>query len=64
MRELFDAGDTVVAAVTFHARGRDSGAELTQDEAHTWVFRDGKVVSFEWGRDLAAALDAAGLGKD
>ena len=64
VRELFDAGDTVVAAVTFHARGRDSGAELTQDEAHTWVFRDGKVVSFEWGRDLAAALDAAGLGKD
>jgi ketosteroid isomerase-like protein len=58
---LFDAGAAVVASVTFHARGRDSGAELTQDEAHTWTFRDGKVISFEWGRDLSAALEAVGL---
>ncbi|MBN1527589.1 MAG: nuclear transport factor 2 family protein [Thermoleophilaceae bacterium] len=61
VRELFDAGDAVVASVTFHARGRDSGAELAQDEAHTWTFRNGRVVSFEWGRDLPAALDAVGL---
>jgi ketosteroid isomerase-like protein len=61
LRELFDAGDAVVASITFHARGRDSGAELTQDEAHTWTFRDGKVISFEWGRDLPAAKAAVGL---
>ena len=61
LNEVFAAGDVVVAAVTFHARGRDSGAELTQDEAHTWRFRQGKVISFEWGRDLRAALEAAGL---
>ena len=61
VQDVFDAGDVVVASVTFHARGRDSGAELTQDEAHTWTFRDGKVISFEWGRDLNAALKAAGL---
>jgi ketosteroid isomerase-like protein len=61
LNEVFAAGDVVVAAVTFHARGRDSGAELTQDEAHTWIFREGKVISFEWGRDLRAAREAAGL---
>ena len=61
LQDVFDAGDVVVASVTFHARGRDSGAELTQDEAHTWAFRDGKVISFEWGRDLHAALEAVGM---
>ena len=61
LHDLFEAGDIVVASVTFYARGRDSGAELTQDEAHTWIFRDGRVISFEWGRDLPAALEAAGF---
>jgi ketosteroid isomerase-like protein len=61
LHELFDAGDAVVAFVTFHARGRDSGVEVTQDEAHTWTFRDGKVVAFEWSRDRRAALEAVGL---
>jgi ketosteroid isomerase-like protein len=63
LNEVFDAGDAVVAFVTFRARGRDSGAELTQDEAHTWTFRDGKVISFEWCRDLRGALEAVGLGE-
>jgi ketosteroid isomerase-like protein len=57
----FDAGERVVAQVNFHARGAASGAELRQDEAHTWTFREGKVVRFEWSRDLAAALEAVGL---
>jgi hypothetical protein len=34
---------------------------VTQEEAHTWTFRDGKVISFEWGRDLPAVLKAVGL---
>jgi ketosteroid isomerase-like protein len=61
LHELFDAGDTVVASVSFCTRGRGSATEVTQEEAHTWTVRDGKVIRFEWGRDLAAALDAAGL---
>lgn len=59
LRELFDRGDTVVAAVSRHA-GRPSSSEI-QEEAHTWTFRDGKVVRFERGGDLEAALEAAGL---
>jgi ketosteroid isomerase-like protein len=61
LHRVFDAGDRVVAEVTFHARGTASGAELRQDEAHTWTFRDGRLVRFEWSRDLDDALEAVGL---
>jgi ketosteroid isomerase-like protein len=61
LKRLFAAGDSVVADVTFYGRGTASGAELKQAEAHTWTFGDGKVVRFEWGRDLTAALNAVGL---
>jgi ketosteroid isomerase-like protein len=61
VHELFDREDAVVAAVTFSAGIRGSGAELIQEEAHTWTFRDGRIVRFEWGRDLSAALEAARL---
>ena len=60
VHELFDAGDSVVARVTFRARSR-SGHELAQEEAHTWTVREGRIVRFEWGRDLGAALEAVGL---
>ncbi len=59
LRELFDLGDTVVAAVSRHA-GRPSSSEI-QEEAHTWTFRDGKVVRFERGGNLEATLETAGL---
>src|ERR1700676_1594106 len=36
LREVFDAGDSVVVAVKFRARGRSSGVEVVQDECHTW----------------------------
>jgi ketosteroid isomerase-like protein len=61
LHELFDCGDTVVAAVTFFTRGRGSDREVIHDEAHTWTLRDGRIARFEWGRDLRAALEAAGL---
>jgi ketosteroid isomerase-like protein len=59
LHELFDGGDTVVAAVSRHA-GRPSSSEI-QEEAHTWTFRDGKVVRFERSPNLDAALAAAGV---
>jgi ketosteroid isomerase-like protein len=61
LRNLFGAGDVVVAAVSSFVRTRGSEVDVVQEEAHTWTFRDGKIVRFEWGRDLDAALDAAGL---
>jgi ketosteroid isomerase-like protein len=61
VHELFDCEDAVVAAVSFRARIRGSGAELIQEEAHTWTFHDGRIVRFEWGRELRAALEAARL---
>jgi ketosteroid isomerase-like protein len=60
LQELFDCGDTVVAAVRFHARVRGTENELVQEEAHTWTLRDGRIARFEWGRDLGTALEAAG----
>ncbi|HSD25613.1 MAG TPA: nuclear transport factor 2 family protein [Solirubrobacterales bacterium] len=59
LHELFDHGDTVVASVSRHA-GRATSSEVTQEEAHSWTLRDGKVVRFERGPDLEAALEAAG----
>jgi ketosteroid isomerase-like protein len=63
LHELFDVGDTVVAAVSFHATARrGSKSEVIQKgEAHIWRLRDGKVVRFESGRSLKDALEAAGL---
>jgi ketosteroid isomerase-like protein len=61
LRELYDAGDAVVAAVTFRASGRSSNAEAVHEEFHTWTFAEGRIVSFEWDRDLGQALKAVGL---
>ena len=62
LHELFDRGDSVVAAVSRYA-GRASTSEVIQEEAHTWTLRDGKVIRFERGPDLNAALEAAGRPK-
>jgi uncharacterized protein len=59
--ELFDAGDSVVARVTFRTRSRGSERQVAQEEAHTWTLRAGEIVRFEWGRDLGEALEAVGL---
>jgi ketosteroid isomerase-like protein len=60
LHELFDAGDSVVAWVSFCTRSGGSESEVVQKEAHTWTLRGGRLVRFEWGRDLQAALEAAG----
>jgi ketosteroid isomerase-like protein len=64
LRDLFDGGDTVVAAVSFTATARRSGTkseDIEREEAHIWTLRDGKVIRFENGRNLQGALEAAGL---
>jgi ketosteroid isomerase-like protein len=62
LRELYDCGDLVVAAVSWHIRSRrGSLRELVNEEAHTWTLHRGRITRFEWGQDLAKALEAAGL---
>jgi ketosteroid isomerase-like protein len=61
LRELYDRGDIVVAAVSWHVRNRGSGMELVNEEAHTWTLREGRIARFEWGQDLESALEAVGL---
>ncbi|MGE5746115.1 MAG: nuclear transport factor 2 family protein [Solirubrobacterales bacterium] len=60
LRELYDCGDVVVAAVDWHIRGRGSERELVNEEAHTWTLDEGRIARFEWGQDLSKALEAAG----
>ena len=61
VREMFDGGETIVASLTAYATARGSEVEVSQPEFHSWTFRDGKIISFEWGRDLVGALEAAGI---
>ena len=61
LEQLVDAGDKVMAYVTFRARGRDSGAVVEKPEQHVWTLRDGRVVRLEWFHDEPAAKLAAGL---
>ena len=61
LRELYDCGDAVVVAVDWHIRGRGSERDLVNKEAHTWTLREGRIARFEWGQDLAIALEAAGF---
>jgi ketosteroid isomerase-like protein len=65
LQELFDAGDTVIAAVSFQAtarRGNKSEA-IQREETHIWAFRDGKIARFENARNLEDALQAVGLSR-
>jgi ketosteroid isomerase-like protein len=61
LRELYDCGDIVVAAVSWHIRNRGSEMELVNEEAHTWTLREGRIARFEWGQDLDSALEAVRL---
>lgn len=61
LQELYDCGDSVVAAVSWHIRSRGSERELVNQEAHTWTLQEGRIARFEWGQDLEKALEAAGL---
>jgi ketosteroid isomerase-like protein len=61
LQELYDCGDAVVAAVSWHIRSRESENELVNQEAHTWTLHEGRITRFEWGQDLGKALEAAGF---
>ena len=60
--ELIDAGEEMVlATVTAHARGRESGLATPTRVAHLWTLRDGRIVWWRVFFDLDEARAAAGL---
>ena len=54
-------GDRVLWHTVFHARGRDSGAQIDVEEQHLWTLRDGKILRIQWFHDVDEARRAAGL---
>ena len=61
VRELIEAGDQVVAALTFRARGKQSGVETDWDIWHVWTMRGGKSVRGQAFTSREEAVEAAGL---
>ncbi len=60
--ELIDASpDKVVANQRRQMRGKASGADMVWSYWVVFTFRNGRVLRFEWFRDRAEALEAAGL---
>jgi ketosteroid isomerase-like protein len=60
--EVVDLGDRLLCHTIFHARGRDSGAQLDIPEQHLWTVRDGRIVELRWFHDAAEAEAAATSG--
>jgi ketosteroid isomerase-like protein len=50
----------VVIAMTMHFRGKESGAAFSDQTAHVWTLRNGKLLRNEPFRDPKDALRAAG----
>lgn len=59
--EYVDADDKVIVVGTFHARGRDSGAEIERRMSRLWTIRDGMVVRYQWFNNETEAFAVAGL---
>jgi ketosteroid isomerase-like protein len=56
-----DLGDRVLALMTFHAKGKGSGVDVTSEYANVFTFRDGLVVYQVGYADWSTALEAVGL---
>ena len=51
----------VVIVMTMHARGKGSGASLSERTAHIWTLKDGKLLHNEPYREPERALEDLGL---
>ena len=61
VRELIDAGDQVLASVTFRGHGKQSGVEANWALWQLWTVRDDKFVRGHGFTSREEALEAAGL---
>jgi uncharacterized protein len=56
--EYVEMGDYIVVLATYHGRGRGSGVEISQEGAHVFKLRDGKVVRLEIFASREKALES------
>ncbi len=61
VERIIDCGDSVLALLVVHTRGRGSGAVTQTPVAHLWTLRNGKGVRVQFYLDPAEALRASGL---
>ena len=58
VRELLDAGDTVVAMGYYDAKNKATGTEIHAQFAHVWRLSGGKVKHFQQYADTAQVQQA------
>jgi ketosteroid isomerase-like protein len=56
--DIFDSGDTVIAAGHYTGKFRKTGREVRAQFAHFFTFRDGKLVKFQQYTDTAQFKEA------
>jgi len=61
VEQMIDLGDRVLVLETQTARGRRSGAVISQDVGALLTLRDGRIVRWEYYWERADALEAAGI---
>ena len=61
IHDLIETGDRVLACVTLHGRGIESGVDTSWDVWHLWTLKDGQLVHGQAFTTKRAAHEAAGL---
>jgi ketosteroid isomerase-like protein len=61
VEDMIDLGDRVLVLETHTARGKLSGASISQDVGTLLTLRDGLIVRWEYYWERADALEAAGI---
>jgi ketosteroid isomerase-like protein len=62
VEEMIDLGDRVLVLERHTARGKLSGANISQDVGTLLTLRDGLIVRWEYYWERAEALEASGIG--
>lgn len=61
VEEMIDLGDRVLVLETQTARGKRSGALISQEVGTLLTLRDGRIARWEYYWERAEALEAAGI---
>jgi ketosteroid isomerase-like protein len=63
VERMIDLDDRILVLETQTARGRRSGAVISQEVGALLTLREGKIVRWEYYWERADALEAAGIGE-